>query len=316
MSQNPIPGVSAKRLRRRAHGPWRALIATGAAVFWTVPVIAAAGGAPPDFAPNPEVGWIAAPGPFAPPPSGPGPVAPISGRGSSNARFLEQGAQPVFEMGDPDAPILQPWAKAQIRKRNDDILAGKPGFTRQASCWPNGTPAFLLYPQQPVYFVQTPKEVLMIWQGDHQIRHVYLNRPHSAAPKPSWFGESVGHYEGDTLVVDTIGISPKSLVDNFGTPHTDQLHTIERFRMSDDGQRMEVSLHVEDPGTFTTAWNAVQRYRRVEPGVAEQPRRADDFLTAAGIPGPILESSCAENPHGLFDAPGTLPIPQTEKPDF
>ncbi|MDE2473520.1 MAG: hypothetical protein KGO48_00560 [Alphaproteobacteria bacterium] len=280
------------------------------------PVRAAGSDSPPDFAPNPGVGWVASPGPFMPPPSGPGPVPAINGRGSGNAAFIARGAQPMFDMGDPDAPILQPWARELVRKRNEDIMAGKPGFTRQASCWPNGTPAFLLYPQQPVYFVQTPKEVVMTWQGDHQFRYVYMNTPHSANPKPSWYGESVGHYEGDTLVVDTIGISERTLVDNFGTPHTAQLHTIERFRMTNNGLQMEVDLHVEDPGTFTTAWDAMQRYRRVEPGVAELPRRADDFLTAAGNPGPMLESSCAENPHGLFDAPGTLPIPQADKPDF
>jgi hypothetical protein len=195
-------------------------------------------------------------------------------------------------------------------------MSGKPGFTRQASCWPNGTPAFLLYPQQPVFFVQAPKEVLMIWQGDHQLRHVYLNVPHSKKLKPSWYGESVGHYEGDTLVIDTIGISEKTLVDNYGTPHTAQLHTIERYRMSEDRMRLEVNLYVEDPGAFTTPWNAIRRYRRVEPGVAEREQRPGDFLTASGEAGPMLESSCAENPHGLFDAPGTLPIPQSEKPDF
>ena len=277
----------------------------------------AATGAPPDFAPNPAVGWIASPGPFIAPPSGPGPVPPLDPRhGTSNAGFFERGAQPTFEMGDPDAPILQPWAKAQVRARNDAIQAGKPGFTRQASCWPNGTPAFLLYPQQPVFFVQGPKEVLIIWQGDHQVRHVYLDQPHSRNPKPSWNGESVGHYEGDTLIVDTIAISEKTLVDNFATPHTGGLHTVERYRMSDDRMRLEVQLHVDDPGAFTTSWDAIQRYRRSEPKVAEPPKRADDFLSAAGNAGPMLESSCAENPHGLFDAPGTLPIPSAGRPDF
>ena len=80
--------------------------------------------------------------------------------------------------------------------------------------------------------------------------------------------------------------------------------------------RLEVNLHVEDFGAFTTPWDAIQRYRRVEPGVAEREQRPGDFLTASGDAGPILESSCAENPHGLFDAPGTSPIPQAEKPDF
>ena len=286
------------------------------AAAYSTQLLAASPQTTPDFAPNPSVGWVAAPGPFMPPASGPGPVRPLNGRGAANANFLQTGAQPTFEMGDPDSAILQPWAREQVRSRNQEIMAGKPGFTRQASCWPNGTPAFLLYPQQPVYFVQTPTVVLLIWQGDHQVRHVYLNTLHSPRPASSWHGESVGHYEGDTLVVDTTGISPRTLVDNFGTPHTEQLHTVERFRMSDDKRVLEVRLHVEDPGTFATPWDAVQRYRRVEPGVAELPRRADDFLTAAGNPGPMLESSCAENPHGLFDAPGTLPIPQAARPDF
>ena len=289
----------------------------GACAFVSGTGRAAESGSAPDFAPNPAVGWAATPGPFMPPRSGPGPVPPLDVRHASpNAGFFERGTQPTFEMGDPDAPILQPWAKEQIRARNDDIRAGKPGFTRQASCWPNGTPAFLLYPQQPVYFVQGAKEVLMIWQGDHQVRHVYLNTQHAKNPKPSWYGESVGHYDGDTLVVDTIGISEKTLVDNFATPHTAQLHTIERFRLSDDRMQLEVMLHVEDPGAFTTPWDATQRYRRVEPRVAEPRKAPGDFLSATADAGPMLESSCAENPHGLFDAPGTLPIPQAETPDF
>ena len=289
----------------------------GACAFLSGIGSAAESGSAPNFAPNPAVGWAATPGPFMPPPSGSGPVPPLDVRHASpNAGFIERGVQPTFEMGDPDASILQPWAKEQIRARNDAIRSGKPGFTRQASCWPNGTPAFLLYPQQPVFFVQSPKEVVMIWQGDHQVRHVYLNTQHAKNPKPSWYGESVGHYEGDTLVVDTIGISEKTLVDNFATPHTAQLHTIERFRMSDDRMQLEVKLHVEDPGAFTTPWDAMQRYRRVEPRIAEPRKAPGDFLSATGDAGPMLESSCAENPHGLFDAPGTLPIPQADTPDF
>jgi hypothetical protein len=202
-----------------------------------------------------------------------------------------------------------------MRQRNERILAGGTGFSRQASCWPVGTPGFLLYPVQPVYFVQTPKEVVMVWQADHQFRQVYLNVPHSANPKPSWYGESVGHYEGDTLVVDTIGIDTKTFVDNFETPHSEKLHTIERFHMTNGGMGMEVSLHVEDPGAFTTPWDALQRYKRVEPGIAE-PKVENNLLGSTGEAGPILESSCAENPNGLFGAKGALPLPPTDKPDF
>ena len=71
---------------------------------------------------------------------------------------------------------------------------------------------------------------------------------HSTDVKPSWYGESVGHYEnGDTLVIDTIGISPKSYVDNYRTPHTDQLHVVERWKLAADHQSVDVSVFVEDP---------------------------------------------------------------------
>jgi hypothetical protein len=270
----------------------------------------------PDFAPNPSVGWVSAGVRLIPPPSGPGPVGTAPGqRPTSNNDVRANGAQAVFAIGDLNAPILQPWAREQMRQRNERVLAGKPAFSRQASCWPVGTPGFLLYAVQPVYFVQSPKEVVMIWQADHQVRHVYLDVPHSTNPKPSWFGESVGHYEGDTLVVDTIGTDTRTFIDQFETPHTDRLHTIERFHMTNGGMTLEVNLHVEDSGAFTTPWEAIQRYRRVEPGVADvtEPFNA---LSSASAAGPILESSCAENPNSLFGAEGALPIPQTDKPDF
>ena len=89
-----------------------------------------------------------------------------------------------------------------------------------------------------------------------------MNVPHSANPTRSWNGKSVGHYEGDTLVVDTIGMNDRTFVDNFRTPHTTQLHVVERFRMIDGGRRMEVHITVDDPGAYTTRWTAIQRFRR------------------------------------------------------
>ena len=77
----------------------------------------------------------------------------------------------------------------------------------------------------------------MTWGQDFQLRRIYLNVPHSSNPQPSWYGESVGHYEnGDTLVVDTIGMNDKTYVDNYRTPHTDKLHVVERFTLARDGQ--------------------------------------------------------------------------------
>jgi hypothetical protein len=115
--------------------------------------------------------------------------------------------------------------------------------------------------------------------------------------KPSWFGESIGHYEnGDTLVVDTIGLNTKTFVDSFRTPHTEQLHVVERFRIVERGNALEVNVHVEDPGAFTMPWNAMQRYRRVEQG-------------------PMGEQVCAENNNRFFNY-DVEPIPRAEKPDF
>ena len=66
-----------------------------------------------------------------------------------------------------------------------------------------------------------------------------MNVPHSKNPKPSWYGESVGHYEGDELVVDTIGLNDKTFVDNYRTPHTDQIHVVERFKLIEDGKTLQ-----------------------------------------------------------------------------
>ena len=270
---------------------------------------------PPDFAPNPSVGWVALSGEFIAPPSGPGPVMrdPAHPR-VSNDDLRATGAQPTFPMGDVNSPILQPWARDVLRQHNEVVLSGKPAFPPQASCWPAGVPHFLLYPVQPVYFVQTPKEVIVTWQADHQIRHVYLTDKHSPQVKPSWYGESIGHYEGDTLVVDTIGLDDRTLIDGFQTPHTKQLHVAERFHMINNGKTLEVNVHVEDPGAFTTPWDAIQRYRRVEPDIAKNP---DPFnpLSSTSAEGPMLEASCAENPNSLMGM-AAIPIPQADKPDF
>jgi hypothetical protein len=271
--------------------------------------------APPNFAPNPSVGWVAFSGEFMPPASGAGPVQrdPAHPR-VSNDDYRERGAQPTFPVGDANAPILQPWARDVLRKRNELVLSGKPAFPRQASCYPAGVPAFLLYPVQPVYFIQSPKEVVMIWQADHQVRRVHLTDKHSANVKTSWYGESIGHYEGDTLIVDTVGIDPRGTIDGFQTPHTDKLHVVERFRLTNGGKTLEVNLHVDDPGAFTTSWDAIQRYRRVEPDIAKNPDPLN-AVSSTTDEGPLIEASCAENPNSLMGM-ASMPVPQTTTPDF
>ena len=250
----------------------------------------------PNFSPTNAAGWLAQDDEFIKPPSGPGPVTFEPSHPYISFYKWPQNPKPAFRVADLANPILQPWTREELRKANERALSGKVVSIPKERCWPVGVPAFLLYPATPVYFLQAPREVSMIWMQDHQVRRVYLNVQHTANPKPSWFGESVGRYEGDALVVDTIGISTKTFVDNYKTPHTEQLHVTERFRLIDDGKTMEVNVRVEDPGAFTMPWNAIQRYRRVEQG-------------------PIMEVVCAENNGDHFHH-DLDPMPQADKPDF
>jgi hypothetical protein len=257
----------------------------------------------PDFAPDSGTAWVSRGQDFLAPSDGPGPVMADPKRPRITNDDLRAGlGTPTRAIADLSNPILQPWAREEVKKRNDLVLSGDYAATPKERCWPIGVPGFLLYPVQPVYFVQTPKEVVLIWAEDHQVRHIYMNVPHSPHVTPSWFGESVGRYEGDTLVVDTIGLNTRTFIDSFLTPHTDMLHVVEHFRMVDGGKAMEVQLHVEDTGAFTTPWNAIQRYRRVdEKGKATDVRQ---------MGGPIEEMACAENNRGIG------PIPVATAADF
>ncbi len=283
----------------------RRQIAIGAAVtvvFWLGSVLGSEVQTIPNFATDGNVGWIASGmgfgTDFVQPPTGPGPVINDTAYPYvTNVQAAATGKQPTFRVADLTNPILQPWVVAQMKKANADVLAGKVAFTADLRCYPSGVPSFLLFPANPVRFVQTAKEVLMIWQQNAEIRRVYLNVPHSASPRPSWYGESVGHYEnGDTLVVDTIGQNDRTYVDNYRTPHTAQLHVVERFRLINGGRTVEVNVHVEDPGAFTTPWNAIQRYRRTDGG-------------------PMEEMVCAENNSDYFGY-DVVPLPQSKSSDF
>jgi hypothetical protein len=260
----------------------------------------------PNFGMDAKIGWIAGVpdsdepigDDFLPPPSGPGPVTSDKDHPYIDNQYaVRTGRQPTFHVADLNSPILQPWAREALRKVNERVLAGEAVFTPKERCWPIGVPAWLLYPVTPVYFLQTPKVVTMIWQEDHMVRHIYMNEKHPAHVTPSWFGHSVGHYEnGDTLVIDTVGLNTKTFVDQFRTPHTDRLHVVERYRIVDGGKALEAIATVEDPGAFTTVWRGMQRYRRDERG-------------------PMVENVCAENNASYFGL-AVEPIPTAEKPDF
>jgi hypothetical protein len=221
--------------------------------------------------------------------------------GDTEGKPLERlpAKNPEEVAGDYNNPILQPWAREIVKANADREFQDEYVPTAHGTCWPSGVPEVLNL-REAVELLQTKDKVTIIYQRDHQIRQIFLNQKHSAHPAPSWYGESVGHYEGDTLVVDTIGqaVKPLSFVDPYGTPHTDKLHVIERYRPVKDakGKGLEVVFRVEDPGTFTMPWKGMVLYR---------PNR-----------GQFEEVVCAENNRSFGE--GTLlgQIPEQKKPEF
>ena len=136
-------------------------------------------------------------------------------------------------VGDYTNPILQPWAWEVVKKHAEAELNAGPAPNPINQRRPNGVP-FVFY-NLGMEMLQQPNNITILYVFDHEVRRVRLNQAHRVQPTPSWFGDSVGHYEGDTLVIDTVGIKtgPFTMVDQFGAPHTQALHVIERYRLID-----------------------------------------------------------------------------------
>jgi hypothetical protein len=210
------------------------------------------------------------------------------------------GAEDIWA-GDSNNPILQPWARDIVRKNAESEIRREHVYTADDSCWPSGVPQVVNLLEE-IEFLQAKDHVVMIYQRDHQVRWIWLDRDHAANPVPSWYGDSVGHYEGDTLVVDTIGLKTHqmSVVDPFGTPHTDKLHVVERYQLFSTpfGKGLEITVEVDDPGTFTTPWKGTAEYRQ-NLGVTE-----------------LKEVVCAENNRGFAEGSTFGTLPQEATPPF
>jgi hypothetical protein len=274
-----------------------AICASVAAWTMSAPASAQAPGKIPELA-STSFAWLGG-GEWRDPPAGMrGPIKndPAFPYNGNNDRV---GQQVTVRMGNWKDPVLKPWAAAKMKETNDEVIAGirQVPFSAQSRCYPGGVPGQLLYPAEPFYFIQTPKQVWMIWQRDHMVRRVFLTDKHSETVKPSWFGESIGHYENDdTLVVDTIGLSTEnSYIDNWRTPHTTKLHVVERFKVAADGKMLEAMVTVDDPDAYNEKIHMVQRWRKV--------------------PNPLVETVCAENNGDHFNQ-GLFPIPEAKTFDF
>ena len=175
------------------------------------------------------------------------------------------GSPPTFSISDPggrktgtaqDDTPYQPATLAKLRSEKPEV--GPNGTfdsddPRIKYCDPIGLPRIFLVPNQ-FRFVQTPDVVYIIFEYTSLALPVAMNRQHPKDPDPTWFGDSIGRYEGDTLVIDTIGFNDKTWLDHAGRPHSDELHLVERFRRLDH-DHLQLDITFDDPKAYTRPWN-------------------------------------------------------------
>jgi hypothetical protein len=253
---------------------------------------------------------------MVPPEQGPGPV-------TNRSRRPDNGQSNYSELvGDYTNPILQPWAAQVVKAKGDLSLKGEVFPSPANQCWPEPPP--FLFKHMAIQMLQQKDKIVMLFNEDHEVRYVRLNARHPARVAPSWHGDAVGYYEGDTLVIDTVGIKADrkfAMIDLFGTPYTDKLHVVERWQLLDrdavkgDLERgtkenwrpgapidpnytdkfLRVQFTIEDEGAFTTPWTASIVYTR--------------------DPNEWAEVACAENPSGFY-TDKEAGVPQAKTPDF
>ena len=253
----------------------------------------------------------------------PGPEPLASGPTSVTNRSRRNGVSNYNELaGDYTNPILKPEAAATVKKFGDLSIAGVTYPNPANQCWPEPVP--FIFKTFGMQMLQGKDHITIMYDEGPDVRRVRMNKPHPAIVKPSWYGDSVGHYEGDTLVIDTVGTRterPFPMLDLYGTPYTKALHVVERYRMIDyeaaqeglqrdakenqrvpgdidpnyRGKFLQVVYTVEDEGVFTTPWSATITYR---------PSRD-----------PWQETICAENLHEYYYNKDSE-VPTAAKPDF
>jgi hypothetical protein len=203
---------------------------------------------------------ITPPGAAAPkglPPAGPkGPVPRMpDGKPDFSGIWNGQRALP-----GQDPPVMMPWAEKITTERTENYSADDP----EARCLPGGVPRAAPYHYQ---LVQTPKLLLMLFEGNiHSFRQMFLDRrEHLKNVEPLWYGDSIGSWDGDSLVVDTVGFNDKFWFDMAGHPHTTQLHVVERYHRRDFGN-LDIGITIEDPGAYRKPW-VIQRVSTLETGI-------------------------------------------------
>jgi hypothetical protein len=198
-------------------------------------------------------------------PKGPGSLTGIwlnaQYRGSSS--FPERDR--VLRQADGQLPPLLPWAAELLNKRIKDSEDGSPFASTLALCLPGGIPLMLFGDDVPVQILESPGQLTMLFMEGNRFRVIPMNAGHPKDIDPSFMGDAVGRWEGDTLVVDNVGFKVRTTLDQIGMPHTEQLHVIERYRRVAKEQ-LEIRVTIEDPGAFTRPWEAKVNYRLAPAG--------------------------------------------------
>jgi hypothetical protein len=149
-----------------------------------------------------------------------------------------------------EAPF-QPWAAALYKQRADALGKDRPS----ERCIPHGIPDGMLVPNSPFKIVQTPGETVILYEEFNHYRQIFTDgRGFPRDTSPSWFGYSIGRWEGDTFIAETIGFNDKSWFDDPGHPHTEELRVTERFRRPDFGH-LNVEVTFDDPKAYTKSWS-------------------------------------------------------------
>jgi len=234
---------------RMSHGFRRVLVGLIAAGLGC----GAAAGAPPDTAP------------FTPGTVPPAHQPDISGI------WLVTNFNPQGKTIDGKNPPLQKWARDIADERLQTAAKGHPFPDSETFCFTPGMPRMMFGPPYPIQILQTHGQVTLVFEILHNVRFVYLTSTHSSLDDidPSYHGESIGHWEGDTLVVDTIDMTDKSTLDKYGIPHSDALHVIERIRRTGP-DALEDMVTMIDPKAFTAPWVFRATYAREVPGTRLQ----------------------------------------------
>jgi len=169
----------------------------------------------------------------------------------------------------PEIPPMTPWGKQRYlatkpsygpRAVNDSTDYVNPTTGKDVGCLPPGVPRIYI---QPFVFeiVQTPGRMIELFEFDHHIRQIFTDgRQHPKDPDLTWMGDAIGRYEGDTLVVDTIGFNDKTWIDRAGLPHSDQLHLTERIRRP-SSDALEIKITIDDPKAYTKTWSGYRNFK-------------------------------------------------------